>query len=112
MRRVTVESSLSVLNTLKWLSPFGGHLRQVGWAMTWVDSPMECIIRPIRSAISPETPVSISVEYYGRLFQPCAGISLRLSISRDISPPDAAFSSGIRSWFLLNRYRKATLSIP
>ena len=110
-----VESSLLVLNTLlKWLSLFGGHLRVVSYGCDLGRFAHGMHHTPhMVGYLATETPGVYFVEYYGRLLPSrVLSISLRLSISRDISPPDAPFRSGIRSLVLLNRHRKATLSIP
>ena len=73
--------------------------------------PIAQIMRPIRSATLPLTPVSISSNIRVGIPANLAITDLRLSIMRDNSPPDATFDSSSGAPPLAAK-RKATPSLP
>lgn len=77
-----------------------------------VTVPISCIISAIRSAISPETPVSISSNTIVGNFTAPAIIALIESITRAISPPEATEDMLCNVPFLLAENRKLTVSSP
>lgn len=70
------------------------------------------MISPMRSATDPETPVSISSKITVGSCPERATSDLRLSISRDISPPEATFSTGWSGIRRLAVNRKRIVSAP
>ena len=79
---------------------------------TCADCPIRCITRPIRSAIVPLTPVSISSKMIVGRFRFCAIKALRVSITRAISPPEAVCATSCSGICLLAVKRKRTASQP
>ena len=64
------------------------------------------MIFPILSAISPETPVSISSKIIVGKLEAVAISDFRQSITRDISPPEAICATALGETFLLAEKRK------
>ena len=107
-----VESSMSVLYTLMWLSPLEATWGKCVMAITCMRRDISPIISPILSATSPDTPVSTSSNIIVGKFIVFAMIAFIDSIMRDSSPPEAVASTGINSWFLLNATMNFTTSLP
>ena len=80
--------------------------------MTWQFCAICCITCAMRSAIVPDTPVSISSKMMVGNFLRCERNALSDSMSRAISPPEAICVTSCSGTFLLALKRKVTLSKP
>ena len=91
----------------------GSNLGRWVMLITWRScSPISCMISAMRSAISPETPVSISSNtMVGSLTAP-AIIALMESMTRAISPPEATEETLCNAPFLFAENKKFTVSAP
>ena len=81
-------------------------------ATTCIFSPSELIISPIASAIRPDTPVSISSKMIVGNFDFSARRAFNESITREISPPEAIFSTGCGAMRALAENIKRMRSLP
>ncbi len=103
LMRVVVLCSSSSLYTLKWSFPIAATPgRCCDCNHLYAPAHHAAIIRAIRPATSPDTPVSTSSEYYrGQVHALRKYGAYSEHQSRHLSPPEAAPPSGIRVWFLL-----------
>ena len=109
---VVVDVSLSCLYTLKWVVPRAATWGRWVIAITCSDCAIWLIMLPMRWAMSPDTPVSISSKMIDGSCMWAAMIDLMVSISREISPPDAVACTGMGCWFLLKAKRNCMVSMP
>ena len=73
---------------------------------------ISCMMSAMRSAISPDTPVSISSKTMVGSFTAPAIMAFTESMTRAISPPDATDEMFCRVPFLLAENRNVTVSMP